>query len=140
MEDYQNEEQVKNALEKLYNLLNIIEKELDEKIDVLKSDLNSIENEYNDYKVLKSKLVFYSKSTYIEENEFNIICSFLNLLSEEEAIDILHKIGKNNAFIELERKGEIELLESLKGEVDLNTLEEMSKTRKEEENVEEEYS
>lgn len=139
MEEYQNEEQVKIAIEKLYKLLDIIEAELDDKINNLKCELNNIEKKYNDYKSLKSKLSLYSKSTYIEENEFNIICSFLNLLNEEEAIEILHKIGKTNAFIELERKGEIELLESLKGEIDLNTLDEMSKTRNFDEIIEDEY-
>jgi len=140
MDDYQNEEQVKIALEKLYRLINSIETKLDKRINCLKEELDGSEKAYFEYKTLKSKLNNYSKNTYIEENEFNIICSFLGKLNEEETIDILHKIGKNNAFIELERKGEIELLESLKGEVDLNTLEEMSKVRNNEESIEDEYS
>ena len=64
----------------------------------------------------------------------------INEIDEEEAIKVLRLIGKNNSFIELEKRGQLELIESLNGEINLETLEEMNKNRISKEEIVDQYS
>lgn len=140
MEAFKDEYQVDLALTKFYKIVSLIEENFDKNINALTVILNDNQNEYNKYLNLKNKLLCFSKSTYIEEDEFNIICKMLSDFTDEEAISILTKIGKNNAFIELEKNGKTELIETLNGEIDIDVLEEMFKNRTCEESFEDKYS
>ena len=129
MKEYNEEEQVKIAIKKLRNILVFEENKFNNELKRLNGELEKLDIENNQYKILREKLSTYTKKTYIEENEYNIICDFIDQIEDSIAIKILHQIGKNNAFIELEKRGQLELIESLNGKVDLDILEEMNKNR-----------
>ena len=129
MKEYNEEEQVKIAIKKLSHILAFGENKFNNELNNLNEELEKLDKENEQYKVLREKISTYTKKTYIEENEFNIICDFIDQIEDKVAIQILQQIGKNNAFIELEKIGKLELIESLNGEVNLDTLEEMNKTR-----------
>lgn len=108
--DYPEEPQIKRALKYIDEIMTFLKSKVNRSIGLVSNLDKKYQHDIESYKALLSKLMTYNKCTYIEENEFlSLVESIDEAEINDEIIELLICIGKNNALIKLQKENNAHL-------------------------------
>lgn len=103
--DYPEEPQIKRALKYIDEIMTFLKTKVNRSIGLVSNLDKKYQHDIESYKALLSKLMTYNKCTYIEENEFlSLVESIDEAEIDDEIIELLIRIGKNNALIKIQKE------------------------------------
>lgn len=108
--DYPEEPQIKRALKYIDEIMTFLKSKVNRSIGLASKLDKKYQHNIESYKALLSKLMTYNKCTYIEENEFLLLVESIDEDEiDDEIIELLIRIGKNNALIKIQRENNAHL-------------------------------
>lgn len=103
--DYPEEPQIKRALKYIDEIMTFLKTKVNRSIGLVSNLDKKYQHDIESYKALLSKLMTYNKCTYIEENEFlSLVENIDEAEIDDEIIELLIRIGKNNALIKIQKE------------------------------------